>query len=664
MSEQGENNSQHLKSFNINFTILIGFAATSHLCLMFAPDVVSNKSDRASLNMILSAVEYFYEVLLVVAIFMTIRYVRRKEMFHRVQTVFWPTRCRHCARVLGRARIFGDDESGDRESCHGNSEDADLTELPDLASNSIQEASKYAKPTFSRGGSNRGQSDDSRNVANSERTADSGRPPNSVPVPQCSMSSFGGNNEVPQCGGRLHHQNRAMINVLNVFYFVCCVGLCTEVTLDFMCYFRGQYAVGTVIANFAYNLGLIIAVPTLVIYLDTYIGAVFVDSYQNLVTVALILLVSIWQCEIRLIIPIGSLLRVHNNVNRTICNLNNTIEDFLRGIYHIASPFYTESAIMLLGIALQSWNSIVSKTSIDLAKHKNPEEMEACTSNLCFQRRKKRITFKWKRSLRRITSLCRRHEMENHERRLLIPANSSERFSQVLIITWILFIVANLPYLGLSLYIVFNPTEISDAYEENFVLWSFEIAFSLLFCALSAYRNIQEMNIARRLGRMNDRSVRKLKGHEIMLLVCCFGIFCHCVFLLLSAGGILINNHEDRTAEHTLSKLCILAIVHAVVRMIMVWQMTVFLIGLPRRTFDTPFAHAEKKWVLIRLISVIVISGTQWLITSMANSSIIVLQRIFFGKVAGEVVGDILEPFGTLYGLHAAMMAYELYRSI
>ena len=40
------------------------------------------------------------------------------------------------------------------------------------------------------------------------------------------------------------------------------------------------------------------------------------------------------------------------------------------------------------------------------------------------------------------------------------------------------------------------------------------------------------------------------------------------------------------------------------------------------------------------------------------------LQKLYYGYIAGEVIVVLLEPFGTIYGLHAVMMAYELYKDI
>ena len=145
-----------------------------------------------------------------------------------------------------------------------------------------------------------------------------------------------------------------------------------------------------------------------------------------------------------------------------------------------------------------------------------------------------------------------------------------------------------------------------------------------------------------------------------MLLVCSYGIFCRNIFLLIAAAGSLTTIH-DLDAEK--SVCCTIAVVHSMAKVIIVWQMTGLLITIPRQICDHSFDVLDKKRISVYLISVIVISGTQWLITSIENKSF-PLERLYFGEKPGQAIGILLEPFETIFEFHAAMMAYELYKEM
>ena len=91
----------------------------------------------------------------------------------------------------------------------------------------------------------------------------------------------------------------------------------------------------------------------------------------------------------------------------------------------------------------------------------------------------------------------------------------------------------------------------------------------------------------------------------------------------------------------------------------MVWEMVSLLISIPRQKFDHSCNVLDKKIISVCVISVIVISGTQWLITSIENK-LFLLQRLYFGDEPGQAIGILLEPFETIFQLHAAMTALEL----
>ena len=318
----------------------------------------------------------------------------------------------------------------------------------------------------------------------------------------------------------------------------------------------------------------------------------------------------------------------------------------------------------MFAIVFQFWNSFAPKTSTTIEC--DPLESETCTLDLSFQWRKK-LCLNLKRSFRRIRQSCCRARWESEP---LLTVPSSSRFSKIFCAVWTSLLMSNISYLGLCLYFIYDPhtfrtsTEfhVTDSSYENIVLWSFETVFDISLCILFIYRIIQMKTFANRyVRRSSDRVLRtKLKGHEIMLHVCSYGIFCQSIFLLTAAAGILITNH-GLAAEKRVS--CIVAVVHSTVKVLMVWQMTRFLISIPRQKCDRSFDVFDKKRTAICLIAVMVVSGAHWLITSIENKTF-PLEKLYFGDNFGKAIGILLEPFETIFELHAAMVAYELYREL
>ena len=389
-----------------------------------------------------------------------------------------------------------------------------------------------------------------------------------------------------------------------------------------------------------------------------YIDAVFLDTYQNLLFITLILSVSIWQCAVLMFKPFGRLIKVveSNETHHVSCDLNGTFFDGFHYIDHICLPFYTETSMIMLGIALKLWHSFVSDTWLD----NNPERSRVCTCNISIPLSRKITLYVMKNFRRFAKSWCR---STNPEIVPLLLTNSSRQCSKVIFAAWVCFVMTNLPYLGICLYFAFKPTQQEqknpdDSFYEKSVLLSFEIVFSLSFCIIYSCQKIREKLIACHSGREASCSLWKLKSHEIMLLVCSNGVFCQCMFISTAATGSLVSNHQLDTDQRV---SCAVAIILSLIKVLMVWQMTIFLLRIPRQQLNQPF---QRKLVLVCLINVMVISGNQWLVTSLYEHETFPLEQLYFGDVAGKAIGLLLEPFGTIYGFHAVIMAFESYQDI
>ena len=87
--------------------------------------------------------------------------------------------------------------------------------------------------------------------------------------------------------------------------------------------------------------------------------------------------------------------------------------------------------------------------------------------------------------------------------------------------------------------------------------------------------------------------------------------------------------------------------------------MTSFFLVVQRRLVRSV---PETKLVLVCLTYTIALNATNWLI-SIADVNTWIKLQSYYGSKLGEVMGGLFEPFDALYGLHAAIVAYETYQS-
>ena len=656
MADQEEDNTRNLNRITVGR--FIGMLASTVICLLFATSVslVSDGSKYQLMNLVLSIVKYAIEIESIITLFIVFLYIRRKEKFHRDQTVFWPTRCRHCAHVLNPVRSLHYVESDIQGGIASNNEETSPLVSPTNTSHLVEGEGLNSTTTTTTTINDISM----RHMDISTNDFYLLEPGNSTSQ---SVLPFPGNDSSRNSctENTFHVQNRVLMKVFSVFCSICSLGVITEIIKYFLCYAEGNGpSTMTLISRTISAIIMSLAIPLLIVFGEGFTDAIFLDSYTNLCAIALMLFWCIWESAIRLHGPINKLLKSYRNYNISNADLMVNHTDCFKDtelfghIDHMMKPFYTETSLILLAIALQWWNSFVPRTSITL--NTNSLESETHTVDLSFPW-KKIFSFNIKRSVRRIQQLCHLSETEP-----LLSINSSLRFASCFNLTWFIVLIANLPYMCLSFYFAFGPNHSeTDSFYEYAALWSFETAFAVSMCVLFTYRNIKQKKRGNRSIRgSSDSVIWKLKGHEMMLLVSSHGIFCQRIFLMIAAADILLTNHALDGETHI---LCTIAIVLSTVKVVMVWQMAGLLISIPRQKLDNSCDVLDKKRISVCLISVIVMSGTQWLITSIDNKSF-PLERLYFGDKPGQAIGVLLEPFETIFELHAAMTALELYKEM
>ena len=88
--------------------------------------------------------------------------------------------------------------------------------------------------------------------------------------------------------------------------------------------------------------------------------------------------------------------------------------------------------------------------------------------------------------------------------------------------------------------------------------------------------------------------------------------------------------------------------------------MTSFLVVVQRQEIG---GTDQARWTLICLIYTGILNATQWAIESLEIASWVELTT-FYGHTQGMVIGVLLEPLTSLYGIHSAMIAYEAYKTV
>ena len=532
----------------------IGVLAITVICLSFVTSIVSDESRHQIQDLVLSIVRYAIKIESIITLLVVFLYIRRKEKFHRNQTVFWPTRCRHCAYVLNPVRGLRDVESDIQGGIANNTEETSSLESPDTSTtvNDILLTRHMDMKT----------NDFNLLDATTEPGNSTSQSVLSFPGIDSSRSSCTKNT--------FHVKNRVLMKVFCVFCFICSLGLITEIIYASLSYAEGNLSTIFLQSfHMIFDFVMLLAIPLLIVFGEGFTDAIFVDSYRNLCTIALLLFWCISESARLLYEPINELLTSYPNYNKsnedTVANHTGCfkVTDLFGHIDHMMKPFYTETSLILLAIILQWWNSFAPRTSITLST--NERKRDTRTLDLAFPWRKI-FSFKIKRCVRRIQQLCH-FSKEEHEP--LLSTNSSLRFSICFYLTWFIVLIANLPYMCLSFYFAFGPNHSeTDSYYEHAVLWSFESVFVLSMCVLFTYRNLKQKKLGNRsIGRPGDSVIWKLKGHDMMLLVSSHGIFCQKTVLLIAAAGILLTNHELDRETYI---LCTVAIVQSTAKVLMV----------------------------------------------------------------------------------------------
>ena len=385
------------------------------------------------------------------------------------------------------------------------------------------------------------------------------------------------------------------------------------------------------------------------IFFTTYYGAVFVEIPKFSYPFGTMVVASIYMVIAKFVSPISAILGNPINSPGFLYRLNGTFGYFLFEHEKILTPFYAECGIIAAGVMWQIWSSVYPVSCLNISTTLPPPGSITITHPIS----------SFKKCMRSISLRLFRENVSNcSETHTLIGKVSTAKTFQPLIrqvIMIYLFLCA--VYFGLNQFILHSESVKLLEGKKEYIKWCTEIACSLSVLTLYHY----QMFVSRsaRTFFLKDRASLfngLIESHDRVLLLSCVGIFTVAFFRLFGAIGILTRGHitSDEIA------LACFTIIYSIFKIYAVWLMTSFLAIVQRQLLRRP---QEVKWTLIALACSVVWNATLWLQESLELASWDEL-RLFYGDTVGRLIGRLLEPVATLYGLHAAMVAYKAYKDI
>ena len=334
-----------------------------------------------------------------------------------------------------------------------------------------------------------------------------------------------------------------------------------------------------------------------------------------------------------------------------VCQRHGTFERFFREVREVVNPCYEEFAVTGTTVCLQFLTSQLPRSILPPPEGEVVFELtDAHRTNILFSM----IPTKIISALKAARRLCKRPEW----------ITSSFRCRRTISDKCVARSALVLSVLGATLFLICN----------HFVLWYYrsnfglldetaeylkrllEIVFtlpSILFCCchFASTRSFSKFKMQKDFSHHQNL----FQEHDILILLCNCGLFSLYIFRIAFGFGLLL--HQKLDPEHL--KLCIFSVAGGIVAIIQVALMTLFLLVVQRQSIP----QEGRRWTYVCLVYATVMSTAQWLYGVKKGSEWTVVGK-YIGHQQGEVLTLLLEPFATLYRLHAAMVAYEAYVSL
>ena len=634
--------------------------------LSYYPTLTSEEADiwASNSDIVYGITRLIFIGNVVVTICLMLHLIYNKRHYHQSQEIFWPLRCHHCFRVLVNQRDRASCTSPCNYSCESKSsehstthlsEDATLPPRPENPGTSVarrhfpktEEAPGYLSISVSDGS-----------------LGDSHREEPSPCVPASANSSCSllhattrqrGSVKIPNVEESLindHHQSlfvkphKSLLNAFLVFSVIAICNVPFVVVADVMCLTSCSNRTKTkslsLLTQAVIYLTCTSALLVAMVFFNTYHDAVFIQAPKTLYKISYVFAGCICMSLFQVLTPMRVLSDSFHPSDHP-CKLNGTFGKFTSYNKTIMVPFNTECGIIAAGILWQMWSNILPRD--ELKREDTPTVIDIFAKSSNFLTRLK---------AKLICSMRIRFSRKNvgKEQRKLLPKRDFEiKVRPLLNKIFTCLITVCIAYFSLRQYIVWETKGLT------YVVWCLEMGISIPLAGLLFFQS--RITTKGRIFEVKEgvSLFSGLESHDKILVLASAGIFVIGIFHFSGAVGLLFR---ASSIEHDRLIFASLAVFYALFQVSFIWIMTLFLLIVQRQSIH---GFVQTKWTLICLLYSIVLNVTQWLSSSLEIESWQFLADAY-GKTTGMAISVTLEPVVSLYGLHAALVAYETYRDI
>ena len=554
--------------------------------------------------------------------------VRNRSKFHKNREVYWPFGCSHCALAVGRVS-----NTSGRESDTSGTGLSTSSDLPEDQEDTSSDTSIIASRSNEHNDEESGPCCLHSVEASYNNTAVEMESPNSRIVESVHKKP-----------------HKSLIMICNVFGVLCLINLPIRPLAVITCLALSDNSISgnvALISELMLEISMFITIVASLFFFNIYYEAVFIDVAKFSYAFALFFGTGLWMMSLNISFPIGKMLDAFYDPLEYHCDIGDTFKKLTLDHDDRITSFYAECCLVFAATVWQMWSAILPPPSLygrGTTSHVMSHVSLFRKIKLCVKNLHRKIT------------LCGDGNTDERQDILLNQGITRKNKPHGRARLLILFIFSILYCAGhFTLY--WDSFNLS-AYTLTYSRWSLEIAYSLPLFGLLHYESFI-VNRPKRILIKPSIFARhgRLEGHDRLLLLGSWGIFVISMLRLIGAIKMLCGLISVRREDIVLASY---AAIYSIFRVYLFWSMTSFLLVVQRRTVQS---LTEAKLVTSCLLYMIALNATNWLISIAEENSWIELQS-YYGSKVGEVMGGLFEPFESLYGLHAAIVAYETYQKL
>ena len=607
------------------------------------------------------------------------RSISKASALHRRHEVFWPMRCAHCARAVGlqsnksiqstrNASLRSPADKNYSNLRRRSADDVILAGRPSPlnSSEAVRLFLKYTLRYETLSVRSRSRSYEREDGMKENNMGDSSH--DSMLTPICRSRNLTAAKDLVAdhfCQGDLkearqqvplyNKPHKSIINIFLIFCAISVINVMLHMMGVFICLKENTYPILEFVL--AIQLVLDISLATAIIFGSTffcmYYDAVFIEAEKYAYHMVIMFSACIWVVLVKLVYPLNTIMGHAYKEHDYPCKASGSFGHFLLLDEYLLTPFYAECGIIGAGLVWKIWTSMLPQPSLRFTSH----ELNFGTFQIA-----PAVPF-WSKILACLRIFCRKRKLRkssnSDESEPLLANAGGRRYTLSLPrFSTVLSILAGMMFIGLSAFIRnVEHTDLTD-HTKAYIHMSIEMAFYLPTIGLYRYRRVLCDSFKHFTLQENISILHGLvEGHDRLLLLSCVGIFTLNIFRFMGSVGMLFSVSSiprDQVA------LACFAIVYSLFRMYALWQMTSFLCVVQRQLVQS---KQGIRWTIICLAYTGVLNAAQWLSDS-TNTDLWVELRVFYDDTTGMIIGFLLEPIASLYGIHAAMLAMEAYRSM